>query len=133
MKSEEQIKDKIEQLKMDLNGKFASNYEENLRYSIVLKTLTWVLENKKEGDLAMNKDKIEIFWNLIPKELNQWSNDNEFNCRIKSNDFDFVIGGITLDKNEIDNRNALNIIANELTKSLQERKKPIYLDWFYNK
>lgn len=80
----------------------------------------------------MNANKIEIYWTLIPEKENQWAAENEFNCRIKSDDFDFVIGGITINQSKIDNRNALNIIARELTKAPIERKKPIIFDWFSN-
>ena len=81
----------------------------------------------------MNANKIEIYWNLVTEKENQWGTENEFNCRIKSDDFDFVIGGITINQSKIDNRNALNIIARELTKPPIERKKPIIFDWFSNK
>ena len=52
----------------------------------------------------MNANKIEIYWNLVSEKENQWGTENEFNCRIKSDDFDFVIGGITINQSKIDNR-----------------------------
>ena len=78
----------------------------------------------------MNTNKIEIYWTLIPKEENQWQEENELNFRIKSDDFDYVIGGVIIDKNEINNLNALNILLNELSKPSKEIKKPIIFNWF---
>ena len=81
----------------------------------------------------MKKGKIEIFWYYTPNAENQFKDENEISYRIKSDDFDFVIGNIVTDKDDFDNRKALNLIVGELIKPIKERVQPIIFDWFSNR
>ena len=48
MKSEEQIKNKIEQLKTDFIEELSYDSEKRPLYQMVYKTLTWVLKDKQD-------------------------------------------------------------------------------------
>ena len=57
MKSEQQIKSKLEQIKTDFIETFSYDKEQRNNYRLIYTTLKWVLEEKKEiEDELKNED-----------------------------------------------------------------------------
>lgn len=61
----------------------------------------------------MQTDKIEITWNLVPSNENQFYDENEFYYRIKSKDFD-VCNKFFVENDVINNEVAFGYILCDL-------------------
>lgn len=59
----------------------------------------------------MDTNKIEVYWNLIPREQNQDKDANSFGFRVKCRDYDMTFTGIELNKGQIREWDAFRYIA----------------------